>query len=274
MISLVYALPVGNALRVFLNPIDGAVRWRVLRKEVDTFSGADDADAATVLDGTDRSALDYAGLVNGVEYWYAAYYQLEDDSWVASDAKSGTPLFSLSDRTEDVYAVVSDRVFSGLESYVAAGTLSPSSGSIPVLLQTPIFDEVPFPVVTVHFRQEAPAERFIGEGYPVDEFIGADFSWEVAEGYLARTTITVVGHSLNSTERATLRNALRAVLVGNFSVFDAIGIQTPDLSVSDADDFQSYSAPVYQVECTLSCLAPVVVSGVEDAIRDVVSTMY
>lgn len=43
-----------------------------------------------------------------------------------------------------------------------------------------------------------------------------------------------------------------------------------DLQFSDVEDFQSYTAPIYMANCSLTCYAPSLVDGIDPPIRDVV----
>ena len=72
-------------LRVFLAPPAGAVAWRVLRKDTDTFTGPSDPDARTAFAGADRTFLDDTGLIDGTAVWYRAYYW-DGAAWAASAA--------------------------------------------------------------------------------------------------------------------------------------------------------------------------------------------
>lgn len=269
MIYFVQSLDIGNAIRVLLRPPAGATEWRVLRKDTDTFSGPTDPSALLVYQGTETAVMDVAGLYNGMTVFYRAFY-LVAGVWMASASASGQANATFTDLSADPLTVVRNRLDLGLQVYVNRGQLSHANGHIPVMTASPLMEETPLPVVTLHTASDSSQDRFIGDVVGGDWFNAAENEWESSEGWLSRWQLTIVGWSLNADERMTLRQAIKAVLMGNLAVFDAAGMVQVDIQMSDTEDFESYSAPVYMVTCNLTCMAPSIVTGIDPAIRDVV----
>lgn len=267
-ISLIQAIPVGNALRLFLSPPGGAKKWRVLRRPADTFTGYDDPGAYVAYEGVEKTITDCYGLYNGVEVFYRAYYW-NGTVWTASNTNRATPLPHYSDASVDVLEIVRDRLDLGLQTYIDAGLLRHARNHIPVMTASPSVEDANWPIVTVHLSSDSPADRAIGEMLVADMFSGDEYLWHSYEGWLSRWQLSIIGWCLNSDERILLRKAIKTVLMGNFSVFDSFGIVLPDLQFSDQEDFATYAAPVYQSICTFSCVAPSQVDGTDTAIRDV-----
>ena len=92
----------------------------------------------------------------------------------------------------------------------------------------------------------------------------ANGNWGEAEGWLAQSSVQIIGWELNADARIELRKAIRRIIVGNLAVFDSLGIINVDLQCSDAEDLQSYNAPIYQVMGTMNCKAPVLVTAEAD----------
>lgn len=273
-ITSLQCVPVGNAIRVFFVPPSGATRWRLLRKTADTFSGQDDPAAIVVYDGKDEIVtLDWTGLLNGTPYFYRLY-SFVDPAWIASETKSASALATDSDASVDVLSVVRERIDLGLQVEVARGKLQHKDGRIPVLTAPPLYENTNWPVVTVHVNSDASSERGLGEIISNDVY-NDDEEWESAEGWLSRWSIGIQGWSLNPDERIALRKAIKRVVIGNLSVFDDAGMVQIDLSQQDAEEFERYSAPVYQTVGTLTCLAPSLNSAPEIAIGEIqVSATY
>lgn len=269
MIGLVQKIPSGNGLRVLLQPPAAATRLRLLRKESDVFSGWDDDSALVISDGLDRSITDVSGLINGVPVFYRAYY-LIGGTWTATASYEAVPEATFLDRSVDPMVLVRDRLELGMKVYVDRGQITHERGFIPVLTASPQIEDVPLPLVTVHLASDAPDLRSLGELNANDVFSGEDGMWHSVEGGYSRTDLTIVGWSLNSDERIVMRNALKAVLMANLTVFDAAGLLLVSWNFSDLEDFQTYGAPVYQAMCRFTCYAPSAVESVDPAIRDVV----
>lgn len=272
MIRLVTPLAVGNALRLFLEPPVGATAWRVLRKETDTFTGENDAEAFLVAEGTMRSLVDFKLLENGRTYFYRAYYR-DGAAWTASPSVSAVPASTYVDHSSDALSVLRDRLDFGLAEEVKRGTIRHKLGSVPVLTAPPVFDETRWPVVTVQLMSESPNVRSLGEQVVPDLYDAFSQGWKEYEGWLAKVQIAVMAWSLNPDERIALRKALRRIIVGNLPVFDEEGMTEIDFTVQDMEDFETFSAPVYQVMGTFSCLAPVAVSDAVSEVADVQTSL-
>lgn len=270
MIAMIQPMAVGHALKVFLDVPANASRFRLLRKVTDTFTGEADPGAYLVSEDVGRAVIDSAGLMNGTLYYYRAYF-LVDGAWQASPTVSATPAATYTDRSSDVLTVVRERLDLGLQVEVARGALVNDEGHIKVLTAPPIYEETVWPMVTVHLSNEAPGERAVGESPFPDESDGSE--WTEDEGWLARVQLTIMGWSLNPDERIELRKALRRIVIANLSLFDFAGMVEIEFSQQDTEDFGSYNAPVYQVLCTFSCLAPVVVGSNVGAIEEVTTTI-
>lgn len=269
MITMALPLPVGNALRVFMAAPDDAVLTRVLRKTSDTFTGIDDPGAVHVADTTDNNALDVVGLVNGTPYFYRAYH-FNGLAWFDSGLSvQGTPAATYVDRTVDVQSLLRDRIDAGLKVEIARGALVPQTNKIPVVVAPPIFDQKRLPMVIVHLENEAPAQTGIGDILLPDELDVLSGQWEESTGWMARTQLTITAWSLNPDERLNLRKALRRVLTANKPVFESLGLISAEFPMSDMEDFTGFDAPIYQVTCSFSCLAPVLVADLAAPVSDV-----
>lgn len=272
MISLIQALPIGNALRVHLNPPAGAERWRLLRKLADNFVDQDDPDAVVVLDSqTDRVVLDRDALANGTTYFYRPY-SFADGTWQEHDTVAAAPEAVLADASVDVQLLVRERLEMGLQAEIDGDRITHEYNRIPVYTAPPVFEETRWPVVTVHLNNDARGESSLGMHIVPDEFDDAETDWTEFEGYLSAVNLLVVGWALNPDQRIALRQAIKRVVLGNLPVFDDVGMLNVEAQLSDAEDFASYSAPVYQAVCQISCLAPSAVSAAVDAIDDVTVT--
>ena len=268
-----YAFPqsAGNAVRLGLRPVTGASKARLLRKTANTWAGEDDADALVVADvpadARELSVLDMRDLENGTAYFYKAFY-LVGAAWVASAAVSVTPVCTFEMAGPDVLALLRERMSDGLASLVARGVLAPKEGYIPVLTAPPVADETPYPVVTLHLDLEASGERVIGEDLGSEFDADAD-EWDETTGWLARVKVDFVVWSLNGDERAQMRRAVRGVLQANLGILETAGCTQIDLEMRHVDDMDTYSAPVFEVVGSLSCLALAAVGLKVSSIRDV-----
>lgn len=253
MITLVYALPVGNALRLSFAPPAGAKRWRVLRKDVDVFSGSDDASALIAYEGSDLSALDHQHLKNNVPAFYAPFYW-DGVVWSAGAHASGTPRATHEDMAADVVQLICDRLEVGFATEVDAGRIIPTDGFVQVFNAPPSTDTVRFPCISVHLEVDDPAEHGIG-----DDIVGDFEDDQVTEavGWLSQVNINIVGWSLNADERIEIRKSLKRLLAGNRDVFDHEGLSLMKSSFRDEDLVSGeMGEPMFQVVCSFSCLAP------------------
>lgn len=273
MITMVQPLPVGNALRLFLEPPAGAVIWRILRKGSDTFSGFDDPSALVVYEGDENVTVDAQFLPNNVMAFYRPYYTADGVTWTAGPTSYGTPQPTYEEHTTDALSLLRDRLEAGLKVEVERGNLVNDLGYLQVYTAPPSMDgDIRFPLVTLQLESESPAERAIGEDISGDEFDVVGFDYLDSEGWLAQVQISLCAWSLNPDERLELRKAIRRVIVANLAVFDDKGLSLVNVSFQDVDAVSGeYGAPVYQVMGTFSCLAPVRVGGRTPAIRDVIS---
>lgn len=270
MISMIQSLPAGNAIRFFVTPPDGAITVRVLRRTADAFTGHDDAGAFRVSESLDHYVVDTTALVNGQTYFYKPY-ALVGASWVAGPAVSCKPEAIYEDWSTAVVEIVRDRLAAGLVVEIQRGALQHDLGKIPVLIASPTFEDTKWPVVTIHVGSDSSDNRFIGETIEPDwfDFIGDE--WVGTEGWLSRVQLNIAGWALNADVRSALRKAIKRILIANLPVFDDKGMFEISMTQQDVDDFQSYSAPVYQSICQFSCLARSAVTSVEGPIREVIS---
>lgn len=267
MIAFIRPMPAGNAVQVILSPPAGAVRWRVLRRLDASFAGEADPGAVLIEEGAEHAVMDIIGLTNGTTYHYRDYAQLSDGSWVAGDVVSAVPAYSVTDSYDDVLVLVRDRLRLGLAEERAMGKFA-SPEPVQVMTAPPQFSETSWPVVTVHLASDAPAERALGE--QLDSDFDADLDmWHDDEGWLSRVRLDVIAWTLNPDQRIALRQAIRRVLQANLPVFDSRGIIQVEITQSDVEDFQSYSASIYQAVFGFSCIAPQGVRSMTDDIDSV-----
>lgn len=272
MISMVHPLPIGNALRLFLQPQAGAVLWRVLRKDQDDFSGPDDPSALLVHEGDMTGLVDAEFLANGVQVFYRPYYRMADGSWVAGPVAVGTPAATYQDLSTDALTVVRDRLEAGLQVEVQRGSIASNLGYVQAFTAPPAFDVVHFPAVTIHVESEKPSDRGIGDYIGGDALDFEDGQWSDSEGWFADVHLQIIGWSMNADERASIRQAIRRVIAGNLSVFSGLGLDLVSLQQSDVDLMNGeYGVPqMFQSAGSFPCLAPVRVAGEVPAISDAV----
>jgi len=276
MITMVQPLHVGNALRLFIEPPADAVRWRVLRKGSDTFSGdPEDPSALVAYEGDERVVVDAAHLQNEVMAFYRPFYLSLAGIWTPGPTAHGTPASIYEEHTTDVMSLVRERLEAGLKVEVERGSLVHELGYVQVYTAPPSQEQnLLFPLVTITLSSESSDVRAVGETISGDEFDSIGFDWSESEGWLASVQLEVTGWSLNSDERIELRRAIRRVVLANLPVFAAHGIDQVNLSMSDNDAVNGeYGAPVYQVMASFSCVAPVRVGGRVDAISEVTTTV-
>ena len=275
MISIVQPLHAGNALRLFIEPPAGSLRWRVLRKGSDTFMNENDPGALVAYEGDEAVIVDSAHLPNDVMAFYRPFYTADGITWAAGPTATGTPRATYQEFTSDAFSFLRDRLEAGLKVEVERGNLISELGYVQVYTAPPSLERDPrFPLVTLSLERDSSDVRAIGENISGDEFDGIGFDWMESEGWLANVQITVIGWSLNSDERIELRKAIRRVIVANLTVFASAGIDQVNLSLEDNDAVNGeYAAPIYQAIGTFSCTAPVRVGGEVNAIREVVSTI-
>ena len=272
VISMIQPLPVGNALRVFLEPPLGAARWKLLRKGSNTIAGHDDQSAVVAYEGADHVILDASSLINDVGLYYQPFYT--DDggaTWTTAPSVLATPRATYEELTTYAFDLLRSRLEQGLHVEVTRGVISAELGYVQVYPAPPgLNDDLRFPLVTIHLESEEPGERALGEYIGGDDFNEDTFDWQSSEGWLASVRIQIATWSLNPDERVVLRKALRRIVIGNLPVFDAEGITGVNLDFSDVDYLNGeFGAPVYQTMANFSCLAPVRVGERTPAVRDV-----
>jgi hypothetical protein len=269
MIALLSSPSAGNAVGILLNPPSAAVKWRVLRNLSGVFA---DQDADTLIyEGAERHIIDIAALDNGVPVFYQPFYW-NGSSWSTAPAKSVTPGLTLVDRSSDPQSLIRDRLDLGLNGLIARGDLTHQAGVLPVMTASPQFEDTVFPVVTVHVADDSDDAHFLGDMFVPDVAgIGGEEVTEV-DGYYSQYTIDIVAWSLNGDERKLLRKWIKTVLVANLQIFSVNEMEEIHLQFSDADDFETYNAPMYMARCSLRCLAPTVAIGDVPVVTDVTTT--
>lgn len=268
---MIQPLPIGNALRLFIQPPAGAVRWKVLKKGSNSISSHDDPTAALAYDGDENVIVDASGLQNEVMMFYRPFYTADGIIWTPGPVANGTPAATYTESTTDVLTHLRDRLEAGLLVEVQRGNLFSELGYVQVYTASPSLErDLRFPLVTVHLESENAGERGLGDdvGLDIADTIGGTL--EEGEGWLADVNVTFIGWSQNADERLELRKALRRVIIGNLPVFAALGWVTPSLSQSDVDAVGGeYPSPIYQVMNTFTCVAPVRVAGEVATIREI-----
>jgi hypothetical protein len=258
MIQFAHAPPCGNAAAINLGIAPQASAWRLLRRADDDFVGEIDAGATVIAEGDDGDAyvpvLDYVGLTNGVPAWYQEY-ELIDGLWAApGDPVSVTPAYLAEPlyASPDLASLLRERISLVLRAEVVAGRLRHESGAVPVLTAYPLLESIRLPVVTIILSDRHSEVRGIGEIVTPDAFDGT--YWDTFEGWMDRSTVQIAVWSLNHEDRLQVRDAVQRAVMLNLPILDSAGFVLPELSESDSQDFESYSAPIYQSIFTLSCL--------------------
>lgn len=266
MISSITSPAAGNALQIQLCPPAGCRRWRLLRSTASVIPAFNSPNMVLVHDGREKTVLDTAKLINGTTVYYRAFYFV-NGSWQASAVVSAVAQSTFRNETNDHLEFVRERIELGFAGLVARDVIAPRSGAVAVLSSSPELDLVRFPCITVHLAADDDAVRAVGEELADDAFDDDDLL--EFEGYLSALQLTVIVWSKNSDERKLMRQQLKAVLMANLPVFDGVGMVQVGLKFADQEDFTSYPAPIYQAICTLSCMAPSVVSRPVPVINDV-----
>ncbi len=275
MISMIQNLHIGNALRLFLQPPDDAISWRVLRKAADTFTGPTDAGAIVAYEGNEPIFTDVESLQNEQMAFYRPYYTVDGATWTAGETNYGTPTADYVDNSPDVLGMLRDRLEAGLLVECQRGNFLPELGYIQVFTAPPSLErDLRLPLVTVHLESEEPGERGIGETIGGDELDITGIGWDEDQSWLSSVQITVIGWSSNSDERIELRKALRRIIMGNLEVFASKCIQQISFSQHDIDAVNGeYPAPMYQCMNNFSCVSPVHVGGPVGVIENVTHTL-
>ena len=272
MIQFSHAPPCGNAVAISLRIPTQASAWRLLRRADDDFTGAADAAAIRIAEGGENGdefvpVLDYTGLTNGVPAWYQEYEQI-DGLWEATgDPIEVTPAYLAEPlyASPDLTSLLRERLTLALQAEVIAGRLRHESGAVPVLSAYPQIEAIRLPVVTVILTDRHAEVRGIGEIVTPDTCGGT--YWDTFEGWMDSSTVQIAVWALNHEDRLRLRDAVQRAILLNLPILDAAGFDLPDLSESDSQDFESYSAPIYQSIFSLSCLHAALVRSRFSAIR-------
>lgn len=267
MISFAQSLPVGNAARIVMAPPEGAVRWRLLRKSEDDFTGHDDAHALVVMDGDERSVVDRQTLLNGFTYHYKLYWTANGADWTATPTVAVAVASTYQEVSEDVLMLVRERIDLGLQEEIRRDELRHPRNRIRCMTAFPWSETDIWPVVTVHLSSAASEVRGIGEVIAPDEM--ADEVWEEGEGWFERVQLDVIGWSQNPDERQALRRSIRRIILANLPVFDDAGFLNVDLRQTDAEEPGDRNTIIYKSIGSFSCLAPVKVTGTIGSIEDV-----
>jgi hypothetical protein len=271
MITMIQPIASGNALRIFLSPPAGSLRWRVLRNGSDSFANESDPNAIIAYEGDDEIFVDVSFLQNEVMAFYRAYY-FDGTSWTASATANGTPVSNYEEFTTDVMSLLRSRIEAGMKVEVERGNIiAEELGYVQVYTAPPSLEgSLRFPLITMHMINENSGIRGIGENISGDEFDAVGFDWLDSEGWISDVQMTIVCWSLNSDERIELRKALRRVIIANLPVLSSQGIEQVNVGMQDVDAINGeYDANLYQVVCNFSCIAPVRVGSKVAAISDV-----
>jgi len=271
MIDLIQPIGCGNAVRLIVRPEHDVVRWRVLRKESNSFLGHDDPSAFLVYDGAEIFLTDARHLVNGVLYFYAVYGCADDGVWESAPAiGSATPNATFDDISPDAQELVREKVEATLNGMVQRGHLALGVASVPVM-SIPFYTQGgSLPVVTVIFASGSSSARAIGEIVGDDVF--DDPTWFGTQGWIENVTLEISAWSLNASERNILRRGIQASIAANLEVFESLGLHTVEVQgVSDSED-TSMNAPIYQTMMRLNCQVVVAVSDEDGFINSVVAT--
>jgi hypothetical protein len=282
MISYLLPLPVGNAVQITVGDIPaGTTHWRILRNLTGAFPAWNDPNSVVVTDsniGDPTQVIDAGpGLTNGLQVYYLPFfYNGGTETWTADTggAQVCTPATTYVDESVDALTIVLNRVTLGIAAEIARQALTPVSGVIQVMSAPPVFsEELRWPVISVHMDNETPLNRALGESIGDDEFDTITQTWDNQEGWQAKTTISIVGWSINADERILLRKAIRRVIIANLAVFDAAGLLQIEFSQGDVENFD-HNAPVYETVGTFTCVTPLAVNARQIPIDDVEVTVY
>lgn len=245
----------GEAVKLYVTPPAGASYWRILRKSASAITGVDDSSAVMIAERTRcEMVLDWEGLENGTTYTYAVFYWVGGE-WTAPDTATAVPAASYSGGGVEPVRMILDRLKSGFDAEIAAGTFATPSGLIdthanPLMLP----DNMTFPCVGVHLDSSAPDEFAIGDVLRPDSDNG-DGTISVWEGTVWTYRLSAVGISLNQMERLSLRQVIGRVLSANHEIFELMGLQDMTFSQSDHEDLQQNNAPLYLTTAAISCHA-------------------
>lgn len=274
MISFASSLPIGHAVRVLLAPPAGTVRFVLLRKTSNSFTGWNDPAAGVVLDSDQTglgstAAVDTNGLTNGTAYFYAEFSTVDRATWIESSVVSVTPASAYETGGPDYMALIRDRIELALNASLPA-FLPNHRGKLQVLTSPPQYDNANWPVVTIHLNSDSNSDDAIGQTIAAGTYDSIGHTWLESDGWLSQFNVQVIGWSVNPDQRIQLRKLIKAAVLGNVAVFNDAGIIDMTLSISDLDDFESYSAPVHQAVATIGGIAPFTVGATEPEVTSVI----
>lgn len=256
MIVSAKALQSGNAVRLTLDPADGADIVRVLRKSSMSFTGANDPAATLVYEGALDQVLDLTPE-NGALAWYKAYSLVGAAFVDSGEGPIGVlPAATYQDGSTDVRQLLIDRLDAGFRQEIQRGLLKikpqvqAAAAAVAVLSAPPQHQTTEWPVVTVHLESERQAERGLGESLAIQDS-------EEEEGWLAGYNFAVTAWSQNPDERNSLHKSMRRILMANLPIFDAAGMVNIEFTVQDQDFISGeYPASVYASSLSFACKAP------------------
>lgn len=245
-------------MRLLLALAPDSTAMRILRRTDDAFAGPDDPNAVLVGDDWEDTWLVDSGddLTDGVQVWYRCFDWV-DGAWVDQGISfAATPAVNFEPDGLDPQEFVRDRMQTGIAYAVAQNWLLPASGSIEVTTAPfQLSETVTFPTVSVHLESTGPADRAIGDSL-IDEFDQFSGQFEGTEGWIARTSLNIVGVSQNPDERIQLRKVLRQVVQANLPVFAGAGLRNIEFSQTDSEEFRENNVPLYKTNGMFSCLSP------------------
>jgi len=259
--NLIQPISCGNAVRLVVQPTANETRWRILRKEINDFTGWDDQAAFLVHDGAERFLTDARLLSNGTQYYYAIY-GLTALGWSAPVLASVTPSSTFTDASVDAQELVRERIEVTLHSMIQRGLVRLSKPSVAVM-SIPFYQQgTDLPVVTVLFGGGAAVAHGLGEQVSSDEFDGDD--WIGYQGWHQSVALEISVWSLNAEERNVMRMALQAAIAANLGILETLGLNMVEVqSVQDSEDATSMNAPIYQTVIRVGCQMAVAVADVD-----------
>ena len=266
--NLIQPIECGNAVRLVVQSTAGEARWRVLRKEANTFTAYNDPAAYVVHDGNERFLTDARLLVNGAPYFYALY-GYDGTAWLAPVIATVTPQSTFAtDAILDAQEIVRERVDVTLHSMISRGLVALSKTTVPVM-SIPFYQQgTDLPVVTVLFGGATPATHGIGNDMATEAKAGDQ--WVGYQGWHQIVNLDITAWSLNAQERNALRVALETVIAANLDIFDSLGLNLIDVqNVQDSEDFQSMNVPIYQTVLRIGCQIVVAVTEAGGSLGDI-----
>lgn len=258
MIQFIHAPSAGTS--ALLQLYTTTAPWRLVRKLDSAPTDVDDGELRFFGSETGElgQVLDYEDLINGRETFYQLFAE-QDGAWEPEgEPKSVTPQYLLEPlfASPDFAGLVRNRLEAAMAAEVAADLLDHPSGFIPVMTAYPREGSVRFPLVTVVLKDRHDEVRGIGDYISEQEQATA---WFDSHGWLDRSVLEIAVWSLSHADRVRLRDAVQRALMHNIQIFASAGYDQLSISEHDDQDFERYSAPVFQSVFNLSALHPAVV---------------